>query len=114
MHAGHLVAIVLGLLTVAGVVLYWWADRTHFPRRSYNSTRRTLPSIAGAVIGVVVGIAFVSWLVAVAVLGLETRICTDQAAKLDTSSEYSWTAGCFIEIDGDLIPYDLYRLQENL
>lgn len=114
MHAGTIAAIILGLITVAGGLLYWWGDREHFPLREYRDTRRTSLSIVGAVVWIGVGSVFLVTLVVLAVVGLETRICGDQAGKLGTSSEYSWTAGCFIEIEGDLIPYELYRLQESL
>ena len=114
MHAGTIVTIGLGIVAVAGVVLYWWADREHFPLREARDPRRTTPSVVGAVLGLVFGTVFLSSLLVIAILGLETKICEDSADKLGTSSEYSWTAGCFVEIEGDLIPYDLYRLQENL
>ena len=114
MHAGHIAVIILGLVTISGVLLYWWTDREHFPIRSYRDNDRTIPSIAGAVLWIVTGAVLLIWLVLISVMNVETIICEDSATKLDTSSEYSWTAGCFIVIDGDLIPYDLYRLQESL
>ena len=115
MHVGHVAAIILGLVTISGVLLYWWTDREHFPLRSYHDNhRRNFPSIAGAVLWIAAAAVLLCWLVVVAVMNVETVSCEDSATKLETSSEYSWTAGCFIVIDGDLIPYDLYRLQESL
>ena len=105
--------IIFLLLLLAFAVTAAIAFAIHLRSESpaHRSTRS--PSIAWG-ITVAAVILFIITLFAGGIVSVYVKVCDDTGSHLDLPVEFSVWSGCYLVIDGELVPYDLYRIQESL